>query len=124
MGIRKRNYGFSLYFGWSKNCYFSFSFLTPSYPISSKQVFKRTSSNINIDIKKQRLLLKRLLLILIAIAISYFGLEWSYTALSIKLYHEVGKSEILYGIVFGGITAFLDAAIRPAAGKVNEKLVA
>jgi len=59
-----------------------------------------------------------LMFFLLAVAISYFGLEFSYNILSIKLYSELGRNEIYYGIVFGGVTAFLGAFFRPIAGRI------
>ncbi len=65
---------------------------------------------------------KVFLAFLVAVAVSYFGLEFSYNILSIKLYNELGRNEILYGIFFGGITAFLGALFRPLAGKIVDNV--
>jgi len=81
-----------------------------------------SESKYNANIFRSIVRNKVIVAFLLAIIISYFGLEFSYNILSIKLYNELGRNEVLYGIFFGGITAFLGALFRPIAGRIVDTL--
>ena len=89
------------------------------YPEAYGQSFKREHG---ISVFKNIVRNKIIIAFLLAVIISYFGLEFSYNILSIKLYNELGRNEVFYGIFFGGITAFLGALFRPVAGRIVDTL--
>jgi len=89
------------------------------YPEAYGQSFKREHG---ISVFKNIVRNKIIIAFLSAVIISYFGLEFSYNILSIKLYNELGRNEVFYGIFFGGITAFLGALFRPVAGRIVDTL--
>jgi len=89
------------------------------YPEAYGQSFKREHG---ISVFKNIVRNKIIIAFLLAVIISYFGLEFSYNILSIKLYNELGRNEVFYGIFFGGITAFLGALFRPIAGGIVDTL--
>ncbi len=50
------------------------------------------------------------------------GIVSSYGVLSVKLYEVLGKSKLLYGIVWASVPAFLSAVVSNAYGRVVKKL--
>ncbi len=97
----------------------AFTLFYITYPETYRQSSKRTYG---INLFKIVLKNKVLMVFLLTVIISYFGLEFSYNILSIKLYNELGRNEVFYGIFFGGITAFLGALFRPLAGRIVDTL--
>lgn len=65
---------------------------------------------------------KNLLVFLLAVGISYFGASWSFNVLSIKLYIEVERNEVIYGIIYGGLTSLIGSMVRPYAGKLSDRV--
>ena len=41
---------------------------------------------------------------------------------SIKLYIEVRRNEVIYGIIYGGLTSLIGSMVRPYAGKLSDRV--
>jgi len=74
------------------------------------------------DFKGIRNLPRTMLLFLLAAGVSYFGISWAFNVLSIKLYVELGRNEVLYGIFYGGLTSLIAAIVRPYVGKLSDQI--
>ena len=71
-----------------------------------------------------------MLLLLIAIALTTFGIEVSFNVMAVKLRSEISKvfsysskgtDAILFGILYGGLTAILSIPMRIIAGKIVDR---
>ncbi|HID80423.1 MAG TPA: MFS transporter [Ignisphaera sp.] len=72
----------------------------------------------------------RILLLLIAIALTTFGIEVSFNVMAVKLRSEISEvfshidreaNTILFGILYGGLTAILSIPARIIAGKIVDR---
>ncbi len=65
---------------------------------------------------------RRLPLLIVGVAVTYFGVLWAFTVLSIKLYYELGGDKMLFALFYGGIPALIGGAIEPIAGLIADKI--
>lgn len=72
----------------------------------------------------------RMLLLLIAIALTTFGIEVIFNVMAVKLQSEINRvfshvdkeaNVVLFGILYGGLTAVLSIPMRIIAGKIVDK---